>query len=152
MLLHWLEELRAGLSADGPAMTLTLRLVVEPDGKVRFAAPAEAAGAQVIEVRAGAPAPSRAAPKAGPSPPVPVHARPETISPGPPSPTSEATLRRRLEMVLGGPPGFTTGARAEVLADLLHEFGSERLGAELHAAWASHFDTGLSASAGGSRQ
>ncbi|HMO67039.1 MAG TPA: hypothetical protein PKE47_17765, partial [Verrucomicrobiota bacterium] len=62
---------------------------------------------------------------------------------------SEATLRRRLEMVLGGPPGFTTGARAEVLADLLREFGRERLLAELLATWASRFDTGLSANAGG---
>lgn len=62
---------------------------------------------------------------------------------------NEATLRRRLEMVLGGPPGFTTGARAEVLADLLREFGRERLLRELHGAWASQFDTGLSASAGG---
>lgn len=37
------------------------------------------------------------------------------------------TLRRRLELVLGGPPGFNTGAKAEMLADLLEEFGRAEL-------------------------
>jgi hypothetical protein len=49
--------------------------------------------------------------------------------------------------VLGGPPGFTTGARAELLADLLRESGPAAILAEIEAAWASQFDTGLSASA-----
>lgn len=143
-LLRWIEELRAGLPADGPATTLTLRLVVEPDGNVRFAAPGEAAGVQVIEVRAGGQAPMRAEPPPRPLPPASAPPSPETNPPA-----SEATLRRRLEMVLGGPPGFTSGARAGVLADLLREFGNERLVAELLAAWASHFDPSHSASAGG---
>lgn len=142
-LLRWIEELRAGLSPAGPAVTLRLRLVVEADGGVRFAAPGEAAGVQEVELSAG----GQAAPTTI-LPPRPVAAAAVPPPEAPHAEANEATLRRRLEMVLGGPPGFTTGARAEVLADLLHEFGRERLRQELQGAWASQFDTGLSASAG----
>ena len=55
-------------------------------------------------------------------------------------------LRHRLELVLGGPPGFTTGARAELLADLLRESGRTELLALLHREWISQFDTGPEAS------
>ncbi len=58
----------------------------------------------------------------------------------------EATLRRRLELVLGGPPGFTTGARAEILADLLREFGRPMLIEVIQREWVTQFDTGPSAS------
>lgn len=43
-LLRWIEDLRTGLAPAGPAVMLRLRLVVEADGGVRFAAPGEAAG------------------------------------------------------------------------------------------------------------
>lgn len=142
-LLQWLQVLRTGLAAPGPAVTLRLRFVVEADGGVRFAAPGEAAGVQEVELSAG----GQAAPPTILSPrPVDTAAVPPPEAPH--AEANEATLRRRLEMVLGGPPGFTTGARAEVLADLLREFGRERLRLELRGAWASQFDTGLSASAG----
>jgi hypothetical protein len=52
-----------------------------------------------------------------------------------------ATLTRRLGMVLGGPPGFGTGARAEILADLLGEFGRPALLEALRSDWISQFDT-----------
>ncbi len=58
----------------------------------------------------------------------------------------EATLLRRLEIVLGGPPGFTTGAKAEILADLLREFGRAALVENLHRVWVSQFDTGADSS------
>lgn len=124
-------------------MTLRLRLVVEANGGVRFAAPGEAAGVQEVELHAGGGGGVAVPPSNGTAPPAPLLAEPPLAE------ANEATLRRRLEMVLGGPPGFTTGARAEVLADLLREFGRERLLRELHGAWASQFDTGLSANAGG---
>ncbi len=56
------------------------------------------------------------------------------------------TLGRRLEFVLGGPPGFNTGAKAEILADLLGEFGTGRVIEALHREWATEFDTGPDAS------
>lgn len=56
------------------------------------------------------------------------------------------TLRRRLELVLGGPPGFTTGARAEILADLLVEFDRDGVLEVLRREWVSEFDTGAEAS------
>ncbi|MFN0067568.1 MAG: hypothetical protein ACKVYV_08020 [Limisphaerales bacterium] len=143
-LLQWLQELRAGLAGPGPAVTLRLRLVVASDGTVRFAAPGEAAGVQEVEMSAGGAPTPPAAPSSRP-----VAAKAVAPPEAPLAEANEATLRRRLEMVLGGPPGFTTGARAEVLADLLREFGRERLRHELQGAWASQFDTGLSASAGG---
>ncbi|MBL9136951.1 MAG: hypothetical protein JNK85_13855 [Verrucomicrobiales bacterium] len=59
----------------------------------------------------------------------------------------EATLLRRLEIVLGGPPGFTTGAKAEILADLLREFGRAALVENLQRVWVSQFDTGADTSA-----
>lgn len=62
-----------------------------------------------------------------------------------------ATLNRRLELILGGPPGFNTGARAEILEDLLREFGRETLIAVLRKDWVSRFDTGVEASASVSR-
>jgi hypothetical protein len=52
------------------------------------------------------------------------------------------TLRRRLELLLGGPPGFTTGAKAEVLADLLEEFGRGDLLETIRRDWITQFDTG----------
>jgi len=55
-------------------------------------------------------------------------------------------LRRRLELVLGGPPGFTTGAKAEVLADLLREFGTPKVVDAILADWIPQFDTGIEAS------
>ena len=58
-----------------------------------------------------------------------------------------ATLRRRLELVFGGPPGFTTGARAEILADLLREFGRPMLLESLQRDWVTQFDTGADQSA-----
>ena len=58
----------------------------------------------------------------------------------------EDTLRRRLELVLGGRPGFNTGAKAEVLADLLEEFGRAALVGILRRDWISQFDTGPDAS------
>lgn len=58
----------------------------------------------------------------------------------------EATLLRRLEIVLGGPPGFTTGAKAEILADLLREFGRAAVVENLQRVWVSQFDTGADAS------
>lgn len=53
-----------------------------------------------------------------------------------------ATLRRRLEFVLGGPPGFNRGAQAEILADLLREFGRAELLGALERDWIPQFDTG----------
>ncbi|MCC6233495.1 MAG: PIG-L family deacetylase [Verrucomicrobiales bacterium] len=64
-----------------------------------------------------------------------------------PSGGDASTIRRRLEMVLGGPPGFTTGARAEVLADLLSEFGRAEIVAAIRREWVVEFDTGPEASA-----
>jgi len=63
-----------------------------------------------------------------------------------PSGGDVATLRRRLELVLGGPPGFTTGAKAEVLADLLREFGTPKVVDAILADWIPQFDTGIEAS------
>ncbi len=57
-----------------------------------------------------------------------------------------ATLRRGLELVLGGPPGFTTGARAEILADLLQEFGAPTMIGIIRRDWVTQFDTGPDAS------
>ncbi len=57
-----------------------------------------------------------------------------------------ATIRRRLEMVFGGPPGFATGARAEVLADLLGEFGRAAIVSAIRKDWVIEFDTGPDAS------
>lgn len=57
-----------------------------------------------------------------------------------------ATLARRLQLILGGPPGFTTGAKAEVLADLLSEFGRATLLETLRRDWIREFDTGAEAS------
>jgi len=62
-----------------------------------------------------------------------------------------ATLRRRLEMVFAGPPGFGTGARAEILAELLSEFGRPALLEALRRDWVTQFDTGPEASASVSR-
>ncbi|MBX3748053.1 MAG: hypothetical protein KF833_22320 [Verrucomicrobiae bacterium] len=59
-----------------------------------------------------------------------------------------ATLRRRLELILGGPPGFTTGAKAEILADLLREFGRGTLLEEIQREWVRHFDIGAESSSG----
>lgn len=56
------------------------------------------------------------------------------------------TLRRRLELVLGGPPGFTTGARAEMLSDLLREFGTPKVLEAIAADWITQFDTGIESS------
>ncbi len=56
------------------------------------------------------------------------------------------TLRRRLEFVLGGPPGFNRGAQAGILADLLREFGRGTLLESLQRDWISQFDTGPEAS------
>ena len=58
----------------------------------------------------------------------------------------QATLRRRLELVLGGPPGFTTGAKAEMLSDLLREFGSAKVMEAISKDWVTQFDTGIEAS------
>lgn len=57
-----------------------------------------------------------------------------------------ATLRRRLELVLGGPPGFTTGAKAEMLADLLRDFGTPTILGTILSDWVTQFDTGIEAS------
>ncbi len=65
----------------------------------------------------------------------------EPVSGGDPN-----TLRRRIELLLGGPPGFTTGARAEILIDLLREFGRPHVIETLSRDWVSQFDTGPSAS------
>jgi hypothetical protein len=56
------------------------------------------------------------------------------------------TLRRRLELVLGGPPGFTTGAKAEMLADLLREFGTAGVLEAISKEWVTQFDTGIESS------
>lgn len=58
----------------------------------------------------------------------------------------QATMDRRLEILLGGPPGFVTGAKAEILADLLREFGRPVLLETLQRVWISKFDTGADAS------
>ncbi len=60
---------------------------------------------------------------------------------------TSATLHRRLEILLGGPPGFNTGAKAAILADLLREFGRPALLEALRGAWIREFDTGPEASA-----
>lgn len=73
-------------------------------------------------------------------------ALPEEAAPSAGTPVNRETMRRRLELVLGGPPGFTTGARAEILIDLLREFGPSDLIASLETEWVSQFDTGPSAS------
>jgi hypothetical protein len=57
-----------------------------------------------------------------------------------------ATLRRRLELVLGGPPGFTTGAKAEMLSDVLREFGVEEVLTAISKEWVPQFDTGIESS------
>lgn len=91
-------------------------------------------------------------------PPAPSLARPDSLAtPGAsaPSPTTATeeptggdvtTMRRRLQLILGGPPGFTTGAKAEVLADLLNEFGRPALLETLRREWIREFDTGPEAS------
>jgi len=56
------------------------------------------------------------------------------------------TLRRRLEFLLGGVPGFTTGAKAGILAELLAEFGRPALLEALQRDWIREFDTGADAS------
>jgi hypothetical protein len=57
-----------------------------------------------------------------------------------------ATLRRRLELVLGGPPGFTTGAKAEMLSDVLREFGTGEVLKAISKDWVTQFDTGIESS------
>lgn len=59
---------------------------------------------------------------------------------------SDRSLRRKLELVLGGPPGFTTGARAEMLSDLLQEFGIPPVLEAISRDWISQFDTGIQSS------
>lgn len=61
------------------------------------------------------------------------------------------TIRRRLELILGGRPGFTTGAKAEVLADLLSEFGRPALLEAVRRDWITQFDTGPDSSTSVSR-
>lgn len=58
-----------------------------------------------------------------------------------------ATISRRLELILGGGPGFTTGAKAEILADLLREFGRQAIVTTIETVWITQFDTGPSSSA-----
>jgi hypothetical protein len=72
--------------------------------------------------------------------------KPEPAQPVPSGAGDTATLRRRCELVLGGPPGFTTGARAEILCDLLSEFGPAALLEVLRRDWITQFDTGPAAS------
>jgi hypothetical protein len=140
----WLQELSAALPRDAGELRLRLLLTTAADGSVRLATAAEAAVAQQVEITLPAAGPAVAAGAA-------VHpaAAPAAASPCAASVGSAAagTLRRRLELVLGGPPGFTTGARAEVLADLLRESGPGPILAEIASAWANQFDTGLSADA-----
>lgn len=78
--------------------------------------------------------------------------RPEVTS-GSQTPTGvdPGTLRRRLELVLGGPPGFTTGARAEILVDLLMEFGRDMVVDSIRREWVTQFETGPDASSSVSR-
>jgi hypothetical protein len=100
-----------------------------------------------IEIECPGGAPERAAASAIPSGSVSVAAE-AGMSAGGEAPLGGdiATLRRRLELVLGGPPGFTTGAKAEVLVDLLLEFGRGTLVETLRREWITQFDTGPSAS------
>jgi hypothetical protein len=57
-----------------------------------------------------------------------------------------AILRRQLELVLGGPPGFTSGARADILAELLRNCSRSSLLDALQREWITQFDTGPDAS------
>lgn len=68
--------------------------------------------------------------------------RPPSVEVAAPTNPDRATLVRRLEFILGGPPGFNTGAKAEILADLLCEFGAADLAETLRLEWVSKFDTG----------
>lgn len=79
------------------------------------------------------------------SPALPAASEPRVNAPlesGTPVSGDRQTLRRRLELLLGGPPGFTTGAKAEVLADLLEEFGRAELLETIRREWITQFDTG----------
>jgi hypothetical protein len=78
--------------------------------------------------------------------PTPAPRRVESLIAAEPVGGDPSILRRQLELVLGGPPGFTTGARAEILADLLRDFDRLPLLEELRSGWVSQFDTGPSAS------
>lgn len=129
------------------ALTLHLRFQAErgADGSVRLrSASADELVAQQVELRIlDSPTPS------GPEVPVEravatkaaVSAAGEAVTGGDPS-----LLRRRLELVLGGGPGFNTGAKAEVLADLMEEYGRPALVEILRREWVSQFDTGPEAS------
>jgi hypothetical protein len=95
-----------------------------------------------IELEVGVPAAVIQPPKpASAQPTVPIPAE-ESSEGGDP-----AILRRQLELVLGGPPGFTSGARADILAELLRGYGRRSLLEALQRDWISQFDTGPEASA-----
>lgn len=159
LVAAWRRELVRGLGAGGAQATLRLQVVAEPDGaggyRLRPAGSGEeaAAGANIHEatvvIDAMNPTSASAGGKASGPAPAPLD---PVRSPGPVplEPTTcngdRQTLRRRLELVLGGPPGFSTGAKAEVLSDLLKEFGRATLIEEIGRAWITHFDTGPDAS------
>jgi hypothetical protein len=145
-LAELLDQVRRTVGDGVPGatgMTLALRFQADrgPDGGLLLrAACADEAVAQGLEVRVGVPVAS-GTPGTMPVP-TPgargfASAEGETIAGGDPT-----ILRRRLELVLGGGPGFNTGAKAEVLADLMEEYGRPELVAMLRREWVSQFDTG----------
>lgn len=133
---------RAGAPSARCRLLLRFQAELDAGGGVRLrpAAPNDDQ-AQVLELELGQ----------GTEPRVPGRASHQVSVPDPDSESvtggDPTTLGRRLELVLGGPPGFTTGARAEVLADLLVEFGRPAILERLRNDWATQFATGPEASA-----
>jgi hypothetical protein len=135
-----MEPADAGASQNANASSSPLhRLTLELD-LGRQGAPAPAAASVVTSSPAqpvATPGPT-ASPAGTPSP---AHADEPPSSGGDP-----AVMRRQLELVLGGPPGFTSGARADILADLLRVFGRLAILEMLQREWITQFDTGPTAS------